>query len=445
MAVQLSIGIQNGKTIHISELGAEFRGNKCNCICPSCHGALIARLGQGKRTPHFSHLNRECNILHAQQTGLHLIAKDIIAQNRRILLPGWSISRSELFPDKYEYQVCAQVNIDLPSIESKEYEYDSVQIEKSYGDIVADAVVTFNGHPCIVEIAVTHFVDELKAKKAAEHEYPMFEIDLSSLLAQQHSREEITASVLNSSGNRRWIYNPRREAILSEKRVEFLSQYSMIIKSREEQQRNKKENILSLKQLFAPEKYAEAVKNLQNDKKADYWLKRFDFSSRTAVYPFYMNIPITGEFVFSCDRRIWQGKLFEDYVFRGFGKELCCFEISRISDRIFKNNMIIHFDKRKTYPTSITLESQEKKIFLPYDVIKQYFLYLELIGFVSHVGFEWYSRRPISLEPPNQSSAIALSEVIQSVDQFCPNIDLIIKRGLMSRLSKNENCGILTG
>ena len=73
MAVQLSIGIQNGKTIHISELGAEFRGNKCNCICPSYHGALIARLGQGKRTPHFSHLNRECNILHAQQTGLQKI------------------------------------------------------------------------------------------------------------------------------------------------------------------------------------------------------------------------------------------------------------------------------------------------------------------------------------------------------------------------------------
>ncbi len=160
-------------------------------------------------------------------------------------------------------------------------------------------------------------------------------------------------------------------------------------------------------------------------------------------YPFYMDIPITGEFIFSCDRRIWQGKLFEDYVYRGFGEDLCIFRISQIRKRISKDKMIIHFDKQKSYRTTVVIDRQEKEISLTYDVIKRYLEYLDLLGFVSHAYYEWYSRRPVSMDPPNRITAGILEEVIDSADLSSPDIDAIIKNELIKRLPLEEQEKVL--
>ena len=160
MDIKLAYGIRAEHVVHISEIMLAEKGEKCNCKCPVCGGSLVAKLGD-KRQRHFAHkASCNCDIVYAQQTGLHLLAKEIIRENSQILVPGLTISRYEIVSGASDGNAAAIVNIDLPSIKSVPVEYDAVEIEKSIGDIVADTVIIVRGTPCVVEIAVTHFVDE---------------------------------------------------------------------------------------------------------------------------------------------------------------------------------------------------------------------------------------------------------------------------------------------
>ena len=267
------------------------------------------------------------------------------------------------------------------------------------------------------------------------------------LLETAQTRESIATAVLSNETNRKWVFNPKRDRLLKVKRAEFQKKYGIIVHEREQKEKRRREylnsNLQALQKMMEPESYVEELLRLRDDPMAAWWLKRFAFSKGLSTYPFYMDIPITGEFVFSCDRRIWQGKLFEDYVFQGFGEELCIFNISQIRRRIFKGNLIIHYDKKKTYTTMIKINGRTQDISLSYDVVQRYFDYLDLLGFVSHNGNEWFSIRPISLSPPNHQVAWVLNEILTSVDCSSPDIDQIIKNELLSRLGDREKAKIL--
>ena len=442
MAVKLSYGLRDGKIVHISEIDEDTNGKRCNCICPACKGELEAKLGKGRHAPHFSHVNSECDPLHAQQTGLHLLAKEIIAQNNRIALPAWDISRREVIPKNAHSDISSKVVIELPSWPSREYNYQSVELEKPIGKIIADAEIMLQGHPCIVEIAVTHFVDECKTQKVTVLDRAMFEIDLSDLIEKDATREEITKAVLYKSENRKWIYNPKREVALFTKKKEFRDLYEKYATIEEEKQKRKEEynkkNIIALQQLFLPENYGKEVRRLRDDSQSAYIFKRFSFSNILAEYPFYMNIPITGEFVFQCDRRIWQGELFDVYVYKRFGQEVCIFSISKIHKRISNRKMMVRYDKRKVYRTTVNISGQDKEISLSFDVIRRYFEYLEFLGFTSHANYEWYSTGPATLKPPNQMNSAILRDAIRTTDPFSPAVNQRIKEELLMKLPEGE-------
>ena len=448
MSVKLAYGIRNEHIIHISEIAPSENGKNCNCVCPVCGGILYARLGH-QNQHHFSHEpGSNCDVSKAQQTGLHLLAKEIIQTNKRILVPGFSIPRHEVIGDCKDTSAAAEVAIDLPNIQPLSIDYDSVEIEKAFDGIIADAVITINKTICIVEIAVTHYVDNHKRQKLASLNLPAFEIDLSDLLDTPQPRESIKDAVLLDCTNRYWVFNPKRDRLLNEKKAEFQNKYNVVVKARELAEKRKQEyrqnNLLILRNLMVPENYTNELNRLRNDEQAARWLKQFSFAKSLTEYPFYMDIPITGEFVFSCDRRIWQAKLFEDYIYRGFGQEICIFSISKIRKRISKEHLIIRYDKQKTYRTTVFLNGQEKEVSFSYDVVQRYFDYLDLLGFVSHVGYEWFSKRPVSLNPPNQTAANELKSILQSVDRSSPNIDQIIKRELLSKLGEDEKRIVLT-
>ena len=75
--IQLEYGVQNGKIINIMDLPVESKGLQCDCVCPGCGGRLVARKG-AKKKHHFAHYNEPCNLVSAQQTALHMLAKEII-------------------------------------------------------------------------------------------------------------------------------------------------------------------------------------------------------------------------------------------------------------------------------------------------------------------------------------------------------------------------------
>lgn len=447
--IKLAYGIREGRIVHISEIDPAEKGEKCYCTCPVCNGILVAKLKDDRRQRHFAHkASSNCDIFHAQQTGLHLLAKEIIRENRRILVPGLVISRQEIVSGVTDVSVAAEVDINLPNINACPVEYDSVDIEKSFGDIIADAVILSGGKRCIVEVAVTHFVDEVKTKKLEAMGLPVFEIDLSGLLKKPQTRASIESSVLSDETNRYWIFNPKRNTLLEERRAEFRNKYNAVVLKRELAEKRKQEyrqnSISVLQRLMEPENYATELARLRNDEKAAWRLNNFYFSKGLAEYPFYMDIPITGEFVFSCDRRIWQGKLFEVYVYWGFGEEICCFHIDKICDGIFEGKTKnLQYDTKKSYSTMILLNGQKQKIYFPYDVVRRYFEYLDLLGFVNHDGYDWYSGRPKSLDPPNHLVARILNEILQSIHGSPPEVNQIIKAELLTRLPESEKNRIL--
>ncbi len=79
----------------------------------------------------------------------------------------------------------------------------------------------------------------------------------------------------------------------------------------------------------------------------------------------------------------------------------------------------------------------------PFDVIQRYFEYLDLLGFVKHLSYEWFSRRPVSSNPPNHAAASILKDVLKSVNPFCPHIDQIIKDELLLKLDECDKKKVL--
>ena len=83
---ELRYGIRNEKVVSIWDLEERDRGLACDCVCPCCGEKLLAKLGK-KKTRHFAHRNSNCSASAANQTALHLLAKEILQEEKKFLFP----------------------------------------------------------------------------------------------------------------------------------------------------------------------------------------------------------------------------------------------------------------------------------------------------------------------------------------------------------------------
>lgn len=180
LTIQLKYGLRDDRIISILEIKPEERGLKCNCICPGCGLPLVARLGKKKQW-HFAHQGEACDIAAAQQTALHMLAKEIIEDSKKLLFPGVFIEKDDYTDDIEDYRVQTRIPQTIEYRKAAIVKCDSVSLEKRISNIVPDIMVTAKGRGCLIEVAVTHFVDEEKEQKIKEIGLPLFEIDLSDL------------------------------------------------------------------------------------------------------------------------------------------------------------------------------------------------------------------------------------------------------------------------
>ena len=68
-------------------------------------------------------------------------------------------------------------------------DFDSVVLEKKVSSIIPDIIAFKGNKACLIEIAVTHFIDENKEKKIQQLKLPVLEIDISSLSAESINRD----------------------------------------------------------------------------------------------------------------------------------------------------------------------------------------------------------------------------------------------------------------
>lgn len=195
MALNLIYALKNNELKHISEVES---GKACNCVCPGCGSVLIAKKGK-KVIHHFAHYNGDlCK--YGYETSLHMAAKRIISEAKKFTVP----------PIYDKFPISDKV---IKRTNSIEISVDSVELEKYMGDIIPDIIIYSGNKKIMVEIFVSHAIDEEKEKKIKEHNISTIEIDLSNK-KDIISEEELREILLNNSDLKRWVYNSTTNSIV---------------------------------------------------------------------------------------------------------------------------------------------------------------------------------------------------------------------------------------
>ena len=447
--IKLQYGMRDGKILHISELSDNDRGLACCCICPACKVDLQARLGHGKRRPHFSHNNEACNISDAQQTAVHLLAKEILTENNHIMLPAYVIDGSEGNYVDYDLSDYDAIEKQLDSLEYRKqsnYQFDNVILEKKISDIIPDILIwrSSNGKKLIIEIAVTHFVDDVKKAKIIEQGISALEIDISQFHNQDFERNILQEIIIDSIDSKKWIYNTHYEKALlklaernndivtrakKEEAARRLQREKLVKEQREKALKKEKREQIKIENVMnslKKENYRVIVNQLKNDELTNNHFKKKKFySSMDKEIPFFLDIPVTGQIAFTCDRRIWQMEIFERFIY--YRKENSTLSIIRIWkwftqhattkllnwDFITKNNLSIG---NKVYADNLALGA-----------IKQYLSYLGELGFIEYYGGfrygEDYAVTSKTIMSPNRKIGGNLKIVFDSIEDDVPTID----------------------
>lgn len=155
----MKYGLKDGILVHINDVQS---GLKCNCVCPECASPLVARKGQ-KVSHHFAHYkSADCN--HGTETALHIMAKNIIFQKKRLFVPR---TPKSIYMDDSIGRIV-------------EFEY--AEVEKQLSDTVRSDILLHTGDRFLnVEIKVTHEVDFHKRIELFNLGIPTIEIDLSGI------------------------------------------------------------------------------------------------------------------------------------------------------------------------------------------------------------------------------------------------------------------------
>jgi hypothetical protein len=224
--LKLAYGIREGNLVHIAQVP---NGLSCGCTCPGCGAQLVARNQGKKKVAHFAHHQApEC--AHGLQTALHLAAKDIISRHQTFCLPGavgeFSFTQAywRTFSfDAAHYQSCIPGDVGVPSeynIPSRYVTVNEVRLERKSEDIIPDIVLITPAGQILVEVAVTHFIDELKLAKIKRLGIPCIEIDLSKL-PRDFDLPQLEQLLIHGIEEKRWKYNAKLREKLTAMRQQY--------------------------------------------------------------------------------------------------------------------------------------------------------------------------------------------------------------------------------
>jgi len=200
----VTYAVKDGALIHISDVES---GLKCGCVCAGCGGGLVAKKG-GIKVHHFAHVNTEC--AHAYESMVHYICKNAFQFIDYFELPKYVDERYPLDALKYG---AGNISIARKTIDLSMFE---VIVEYRHNDIVVDVALLMRGKPVLfIEVAKTHFIDELKLNKLKQYKISCIEIDISEFPVDFHSTHDITKSqsiqVIKEfmEDNSKWVINEK--------------------------------------------------------------------------------------------------------------------------------------------------------------------------------------------------------------------------------------------
>lgn len=427
---------EDGSIVSIRDIDLTESGLRCKCKCPKCHRDLQAcSLLEKKVRRYFRHNNdgydREgisnlngCTATSANESGLHMMAKELIAESRKIAFPPMSLSLEQL-----NLPFSADILSQLPESTLLRPAFlfecsEIVEVEKPYPQFRPDVSVSGDGETFLIEIAVTHKVNRDKQEKVEHLGLPMLEIDLSDYVETGISRDDLRNIISVETDHKKWI--TLSKSLVDDIRCKLTQQAEGIQKRIEALENRRKES-------FTPKNYSARLSASHNDYAFDQYAKRnIHFDTTHTDYPFFINIPISGEVIFKCDRRVWQGKIFDRWIYHRTGDSINIFSIW---SSLTKENHISYdpiLDGKFLYP------SKDQPSYLPYEVIRKYLGYLELLGFISIQG-QWATViQKHSLVPPDPENAVHLKSVLAQADGYSPTVSAFIDQKLRAILQAEQ-------
>lgn len=204
---RVPFGVRDGR---VWAPGEVVKGKACGCVCPGCGQLLVAKaLTSRRRRPHFAHLGAtDCHT--GRETGIHLRAKQVIVERAEILLPAWDGDLLDMPNPPRARDEAGSLHegrkVDYPAVRSA---LQDLETERRFGSYQPDVVAWDGVGELLIEIRVTHAVDDPKAARVKEHGRRMVEIDLSHLHRDTpHDPEAFDEAVLFDVSNRQWISCP---------------------------------------------------------------------------------------------------------------------------------------------------------------------------------------------------------------------------------------------
>ncbi|MBN1054910.1 hypothetical protein DVW05_06040 [Clostridium botulinum] len=186
-------GERDNKIIHIDEISPSENGLKCNCICPSCGEKLKANTLGTHNKKYFSHKGNS-NCINGLETTMHKFAKEVIEKEKKIKIPKLIYNKNFK-----EFEIVKEQVIGFDKIELEKYLSDF--------DFKPDIIISKNDIPLIIEVAVTHKVDEEKKNKIIKSNISTIEIYLDKDKIFQLSKVELANKIINDTENKIWIFN----------------------------------------------------------------------------------------------------------------------------------------------------------------------------------------------------------------------------------------------
>lgn len=112
--------------------------------------------------------------------------------------------------------------------------FDKIELERKINNIIPDIIVYKNNIPLMIEIAVTHFVNEEKLKKIKKISISTIEINLNAddIDYVHFDRDIIENMIINETKNKKWIFNNKEENIKNE-----IHQKEKILRKKREEQK----------------------------------------------------------------------------------------------------------------------------------------------------------------------------------------------------------------
>ncbi|RPD51150.1 competence protein CoiA family protein [Paracnuella aquatica] len=191
----LRFGIKDGRLMHIDDVET---GLRCGCKCPACHTNLVAKNRKGnKKEAHFAHHNgAQCS--GAVESAIHLMAKQIIAEEKKIRTP--AITQTRRSGQKI---LRAEMLVELDEV--------VLEVPLLNGQIKVDVVGVAKGRTLLIEMARTHFVEPHKVQVIRSENLACIEIDLRQL-PQDYA--VVHHFLLENASRSTWIHNPIKQSLL---------------------------------------------------------------------------------------------------------------------------------------------------------------------------------------------------------------------------------------